>query len=343
MRPVLAVIKKELWSVFRDRTILIAVLIQLFIASFSSGLLLGMLSFYDADTILQSENFKLEIGMVGLPGNPLETILRESGLDVFPYNSLTDAQTAYYQNKVDAIVVMPEKASNSAEIKLYLPNADVSSSLIRMVIQDSLKKYENYLRTQNGIEVRYTDLKGKPSTAFEFIYSVLLPMLMFFPAFVAGSMSIDSLTEEVENKTIQTLLSAPLTINGVVTGKIIASVLLAVLQCIAWLSLMLINGIQVQNVGWILLLAMIVAGLTSTSGMLGAVFLQDRERSQFIYSLTLLVASSLSTLLDVSPIKTISRLGIGDTYTNGWNVAVFALLLAAVYLLLLRAARRVMA
>jgi hypothetical protein len=87
---------------------------------------------------------------------------------------------------------------------------------------------------------------------------------------------------------------------------------------------------------------MIVAGLTSTSAMLSAVFLKDRERSQFVYSLMLLAAASIGTLLDVSPIKTISRLGIGDVSTNGWNVALFAVLLAALYLLLLKLSRRVM-
>ena len=96
-----------------------------------------------------------------------------------------------------------------------------------MVIQEPLKQYENYLRAQNGIEVRYTDLKGKPSTSFEFIYSVLLPMLMFFPAFVAGSMTIDSITEEVENNTLQTLLSAPLTVNGMIGAKIVSAVILS--------------------------------------------------------------------------------------------------------------------
>jgi len=53
MNAILTVIKKELNSVLRDRTMVIAILIQLFIASFSSALLLGMLSLYDADTIVQ--------------------------------------------------------------------------------------------------------------------------------------------------------------------------------------------------------------------------------------------------------------------------------------------------
>jgi ABC-2 type transport system permease protein len=93
-------------------------------------------------------------------------------------------------------------------------------------------------------------------------------------------------------------------------------------------------------VGWILLLALIIAGITSTAAMLGAVLLKDRERSQFIYSLSLLAATAISTLLDVSPITTLSRLAIGDAYTGGWNVATFAVVLAGLYLLLWKLSRR---
>lgn len=344
MRPFLAILQKELWSVYRDRTILIAVLIQLFIASFSSGLLLGVLSLYDPDTIMQSGSVNITIGLVGPSANPLETMMLKSGIQVLPYTTLAEAQSAYYQRQVNAVVVIPQNTGlvgNTSEIKLYLPDSDAVSSVIRMVIQGPLKQYENYLRSQNGIEVRYTDLKGKPSTSFEFVYSVLLPMLMFFPAFVAGSMSIDAFTEEVENNTLQTLLSTPISINGIISAKIASAVIISTIQCVAWLALMQLNGIAIQNVPWILLLAVIVAGLISTVAMLGAVFLKDRERSQFIYSLTLLVATGIGTLLNVSPITIISRLGIGDYYTSGWNVAVFAVFLAALYLLLLKTSRRV--
>ena len=65
IRPFFAVVKKEIGSVLRDRTIIIAVLIQLFIASFSSSLLLGMLSLYDADTIMRFSGEGIHLGVVG--------------------------------------------------------------------------------------------------------------------------------------------------------------------------------------------------------------------------------------------------------------------------------------
>lgn len=341
--PFLAVIKKELASVIRDRTIVISILIQLFIASFSSALLLGMLSLYDSDTIMKFSGPGIKIGMVNSSDDMLASFMREHGLQVIRYSTLQEAQAAFFQNEVSAVVDTPLDANGLTEIKLYLPDLDAINSLIRMVIQEPLKQYENYLRTQKGIEVRYADLKGKPSTSYEFVYSVLIPMLMFFPAFVAGSMSVDAITEEVENKTLPTLLSTPLSINGMVGAKVLSSVILSFLQCVAWLALLQMNDITIQNTGWILILATIVAGITSTAAALGAVMLQDRERSQFIYSLMLLAGAGISTLLNISPITALSRLAIGDAYTSGWNVAVFAVFLAVLYFLLTKMSRRLLA
>ena len=357
MIPFLAVVKRELGSVLRDRTILISILLQLFIASFSSALLLGMLSLYDADTILRDSRSWIKIGVVDAAGNPLDAFLADRGLTVIPFGTLAQAESAFYEGKINAIVDAPHPASpqktagqanNGAgdangitEIKLYLPDSNTISSLIRMVMQEPLKQYENYLRSQKGVEIHYTDLQGEPSTSFEFVYSVLLPILMFFPAFVAGSLSIDSLTEEFENNTMQTLLSAPLTVSGIVGAKISSVLILSMLQCGAWLVLLKLNGIAIQNTGWIFLLALIVSGITSTSAALAAVLLKDRERSQFIYAIMLLAAVAMGSLLDLSPIITLSRLAIGDPFASGWNIMPFAIFLTGLYLLLRKASRQV--
>lgn len=340
--PFLAVVKKELASVIRDRTIVISILIQLFIASFSSSLLLGMLALYDPDTIASRSSW-IQIGVVSsADGNMLGDLIGERGLKVIQFDSLEAARSVFDKGDIIAIVDTPQDVNGIVEVKLYLPDSDAISSLIRMVVQDPLKRYENYLRAQKGIEVHYTDLKGKPSTSYEFVYSILIPMLMFFPAFVSGSMTVDSITEEVESKTLQTLLSAPLSVNGMVGAKIAASVILSFTQCILWLTLLTTNGVEVQNKVWILLLALIVAGITSTAAAICAALLKDRERSQFIYSLVLLAGASISTVLKISPITTLSRLAIGDAYTGVWNVAVFAIFLVVLYVLLTRASRRLL-
>lgn len=343
MTPFWAVVKRELWTVIRDRTIVIAILIQLFIASFSSALFLGMLRLYDVDTILRFSGAAIRIGVVDAADSQLGTFISNHGMTVVPFDTLEEAEAGFYKGKAVAIIAVPQDVNGHTEVKIYLPESNTISSILRMVIQDPLKEYENYLRVQKGVDIRYTDLKGEPSISFEFVYSVLLPMLMFFPVFVAGSLAIDSLTEELENNTMETLLSAPLTANGMIDAKITSVVILAVIQSGAWLTLLKVNGISIQNTVWVFLLTVIVCGITSISAALGAILFQDRERSQFIYALILLTSIAISNFLNVSPITTLSRLAIGDYYTNGWSVIGFAIFLAGLYLLLRKTARRIMA
>jgi ABC-2 type transport system permease protein len=341
MTPFWAIVKRELWTVIRDRTIVISILIQFFIASFSSGLFLGMLQLYDVDTILRYSGGAIRIGVVNPTENQLGTFITKHGMTVVPFETLEQAEAGFYKGESVAIIDVPQDADGITDVRIYLPESNTISSIVRMVIQEPLKEYENYLRIQKGVDIRYTDLQGEPSISFEFVYSVLLPMLMFFPAFVAGSLAIDALTEEFENNTMETLLSAPLTIHGMIDAKVLSVVMLAVAQCGVWLALLKLNGIVIQNILWIFLLALIIAGITSVSAALGAVLLRDRERSQFFYSLMLLTAIALSNLLNVSPITTLSRLAIGDYYTNGWMVVLFAVFLAGIYLLLRKTSHRI--
>ena len=340
MTPFWAVVKRELWTVLRDRTIGIAILIQFFIASFSSGLFLGMLQLYDADTILRYSGGAIRIGVVQVDENQLGTFIDKHGMRVVPFETLEQAEAGFRRGEAVAILDAPREANGITEVRIYLPESNTMSSIVRMVIQEPLKEYENYLRIQKGVDIRYTDLQGEPSISFEFVYSVLLPLLMFFPAFVAGSLTIDALTEEFENNTMETLLSAPLTVHGMIYAKVLSVVILAVAQCGLWLALLKLNGIVIQNTMWVFLLALIVSGITSLSAALGAVLLQDRERSQFIYALVLLTAIAVSNLLNVSPITILSRLAIGDYYMNGWAVSLFAIFLAGLYLLLQRISHR---
>ena len=316
-------------------------LIQLFVASFSSGLLLSMLSLYDPDTILRFAGSSIRIGMVDAADHPLNIFLMDRGLTVIPFGTLQEAEAAFYEGKINAIVDTLQAANGITEIKLYLSDSAARSSLIRTAIQEPLKQYENYLRSQRGIAIHYANLQGEPSTSFELVYSVLLPLLMYFPAFVGGSLSIDSLTEEVENNTIQKLVSAPLTINGLVSAKISSVLILSFWQCSAWLVRLKLIGIAIQNIGWIFLLALIVSGITATSAALCAILLKDRERSQFIYAHMLLAGMAMSNLLKLSPIVTLSRLAIGDHFICGWNVALFAIFLAGLSMLLSKVSHRI--
>jgi ABC-2 type transport system permease protein len=343
-----AVVKKELSSVGRDRTILIAVLIQLFIASFSSVLLIGLLSLYDADSAGLYNALNIRVALVGDRDGVLTGFLEQRGFQVLPYPTTSAAEPDFFAGQVRAILELPPTASGApatgsdlVQMRLFLPAEETSATLVLNQLQEPLKRYENTLRVERQVQVRYTGLKGQPPTTFEFIYSVILPMLMFFPAFVAGGMVVDSLSEEVENNTFETLLSAPLTPNIAITAKIAAALILTAVQCLAWLGLLYMNGIEIHNRLLVLLLAIITAGIVTVLAATTAVALRDRERSQFVFSLVLLAVTSASYLLNFSPIQTISRLAIGDYYTGPLQVLAFAGVLALLLVVLLRMTRLV--
>ncbi len=331
-----AIVKKELKSVTKEKTIMIAIMIQLFIASFSSAILIGLMSFYDPDSIGLNARINVRVGIIGDANSPLIGSLRDRNAQVAVFSSPSsaeDAENAFQAGAIDAVLFIPEAVSEDSgsvvDMKLFLPESETRSTLILMVLKEPMKQYENYLRERNGIQVRYTDIQGMPSTTYEFRYSVIIPILMFFPAFVAGSMVVDSISEELANHTLETLRSAPLSLNVILGAKIAVALILALVQCTLWSMLLRFNRIPIQNLGLVLLLAAMVAAIVAVGSAFVSVYFKDRERSQFVYSLLTLLSAGMSYFFDASPITLMTRLATGDYYTGIVDVAIYGILLLA--------------
>jgi ABC-2 type transport system permease protein len=322
----IAIVKKELRSVTREKTIMIAIIIQLVIASFSSAILVGLLSFYDPDSIGVNFRIRIRLGIVGDTRSPLAEFLKDRNVRVVAFPSSESAESAFEAGQIDAIVFVPE-TSGIVDLKLFLPESETRSAVILMVLKGPLEDYENHLRKTHGVHVSYTDVEGKPSSTYEFRYSVIIPILMFFPAFVAGSMVVDSICEEFENHTLETLWSAPLSLNVVFGAKIAAALVLAMAQCTLWSMLLRLNRSHVLNLGLVLLLAAVVTAIIAVGSAFISVYFKDRERSQFAYSLLIPLSIGASHLLYVSPMTLLTRLATGDHYTGLAQVTVYAVLL----------------
>jgi ABC-2 type transport system permease protein len=325
MHAFFVILKKELRAVAKERTIVIAILIQLFIASFSSAMLVGLMSVYDPEATGLSARLRVPIGVIGDADSPLVTFLREHNARVTVFSAPEDAENAFNAGEIDTAIYIPAVGDDEpvVDIQLFLPQSETRSTLILMVLKTPLRQYENHLREKNGIHIRYTDLEGQPATTYEFQYGVIVPLLMFFPAFVTGSMVVDSISEESANRTLETLWSAPLSLNAIFGAKIASAVLLAEGQCILWSALLHFNGITIQHLGSVLLLAGVSAALVAVGSAFIAVYFKDRERSQFVYSLFILLVVSLSYFFDFSPIALVTRLATGDYYAGFADVAVY--------------------
>jgi ABC-type Na+ efflux pump permease subunit len=131
----------------------------------------------------------------------------------------------------------------------------------------------------------------------------------------------------LETHTLETLWSAPVSLSAIFGAKIAAPVLLAAAQGALWLILLRLNGIDIQNLGLVLLLAILVAALNALGSAFATFSLRDRERSQFLYALFILIAVSASYFFDFSPVKLMTRLAVGDYYVGFFDVAQYAVVL----------------
>ncbi len=91
------------------------------------------------------------------------------------------------------------------------------------------------------------------SQYFGFTYATLIPLLLFLPPFISGSVAVDTVTEELERGTMELLRVAPVSLLDIIDGKALGMVLLAPAQALMWLALLSTNGIAVSNPAAILL------------------------------------------------------------------------------------------
>lgn len=344
MSRFLALLRRELKSITREKTIMFAIIVQFFIASFSSIILVGIMAFYDPASIADNTQVRIEAGIVGgdEKAEPLLDYLDESNVRLHFYSSLTEAENAFQRGRIDTILVLPENTSGVVDMKLIMPELDATKTVVFMVLDKPLKKYENYLRQSAGVDVRYHGTEGKPHTTYEFLYSLIVPILMLFPALIAGSIVVDTVSEEFENKTFDTLSATPISPGQIVASKVSAAVLTAVVQLVMWVGLLRLNNIVIQNAVLVIILGIVIAAVISIITAVTAIYFKDRERSQFVYSILLMAIIGGSYFLSPSPFSLITRLATGDPTLGSLQVFIYIIPLAVAGIILIAISRRLM-
>ncbi len=343
MRNIRSVARKELVELRREKTFLLSVLIQLFIASFSTFLVIGLTSFYDPTIMKDMDMQSVSIAVVGTEDNELYKMISESKLTTHIYPELTSAYTDFYKHKVDAIVIAPTIPPDGTEImnvEVYLPKAEIKATLISLQIKEPLEKFEQYvrdIRTQrlpgySPLEIHINKSSVKTSsTYFEFIYVALIPLLVFTPAFISGGLVIDFITEEFERKTMELLLVTPASPASIVSGKILVAAGIVPLQALAWMLLLSANMIHISNFSTILLVVTLIGTILVLLSCIISMYFKDRGVAQLLYSLVLIFLFMVSYMFTNSPLNLVTRLSIdsiGLTESITW-IGIYALVALA--------------
>jgi ABC-2 type transport system permease protein len=155
-------------------------------------------------------------------------------------------------------------------------------------------------------------------------------------------MVIDAISEEFENKTIYTLISTPISASQVFAAKVSAAVAAAIVQVIICTALLSWNGIVINRLSLVLILTLSYIVSISFGGAIIATFFKDRQRSQFIYSLIIIVAGSVSCFLKPSPLELLTKLSAGAPNVSLIGFVIYIALAIAVGLIFFCLSERLM-
>jgi ABC-2 type transport system permease protein len=327
VRNVAIIAKKELRGLYSEKTIILAILLQLFIAMFSSFLMVGLASMYDPDSIAGFSKVQYPVAYTG-EDSPLKEYLRDSD-DFRIYDmDLSTAVAALRERKLSAVIFVPETppdADDPVKITLYTIENDIQTTVVNVKLKDVFLGYEEFLRV-----LRSDRLDSKPvpidipttmgGDFYEFVYGLLIPLLVFLPAIVSSALIIDLITEEYQHDTLETLMATPISFAEMVWGKVAATFLLVPLQSGAWLLLLMANGIAIDNLIAILMHVSAGSLFLIMIGAITALFYRERTDAQFVFSTALVVVILLVLALPYNPLNLIVRLSVSSVGLEHWVV-----------------------
>jgi ABC-type Na+ efflux pump permease subunit len=316
-RSRLTIARRDLSSLRSEKTIVLALAIQLFIAAFSSFLVVGLTSLYDPVSV---ESGGIDVGISGEAREELEAAAREvEGVDPATYTTPEDARQAFQGRQVDALLVAryePTDDGTGIAVTATVPDSNIRTTLTVVQLRGLLTQLERTERVERADSLDFRPLAlpdpVDASPYFGFTYTILVPLLLFLPPFISGSVAVDTLTEEVERGTLELLRVAPVSLTEIVDGKAGAMILLAPLQAALWIGLLAVNGIAVRNPLPLLALVTAVAAVLVVLGIGLGLVTRRRRQAQLLYSVLAILLFGSTVLLPEHPATTVARLAVGS-------------------------------
>jgi ABC-2 type transport system permease protein len=316
--PRATIAKRDIASLSREKTIVLALLIQLFVAAFSSFLVVGLTSLYDPAAVSSGE---IQMGVTGEAQDELVAAARATdGTDPVRFAGGDAALDQFHEGDLDAIleasyVDVPD-GGQRIEVSATAPRGNFKTTFVVVQIRRVLTTLERTERVdrQGSLSVDPLPLPEPvdASPYFGFTYTILIPLLLFLPPFISGSVAVDVLTEEMERGTFELLRVAPVSLLDIVEGKAIGMIVLAPLQALLWLGLLGLNGIAVTNLVPLVVLVTAMATVVTILGLALGLLTGVRRQAQLLYSILALLLFGAAVALPEHPATTVAKLAVGS-------------------------------
>jgi ABC-type Na+ efflux pump permease subunit len=333
--PRLTIARRDLSALSREKTIVLALLIQLFVAAFSSFLVVGLTSLYSPDSV----SAEVTVGVSGDERQDLVAAAREQeGVAVEVYDSREAAREAFQRTagpRPDALL-HASSAGERVNVTATVPDGSIETTLVVVQVKEILERLERTERIQRSANLENQPVPVPPdvdaSQYFGFTYTILLPLLLFLPPFISGSVAVDAVTEEIERGTLELLRVSPVTLTDIVDGKALGMILIAPIQAVAWMLLLGVNGTSVANLPSLVAFVTALSTVVVVVGIVFGLAMGDRRRAQLAYSTGVLLVFGLAVLLPQHPATVIALLAVDSaTVVTYASVAGFLALAVALY------------
>jgi ABC-type Na+ efflux pump permease subunit len=324
----LTIARRDLGGLSREKTIVLALLIQLFIAAFSSFLVVGLSTLADPGTAESGQT--VEAAVTGNASDEVIAAAREvEGLRLRAYDDRADAMARFDGREV-AAVIDADHVDDRISVEVTAARG-VQTTVVVVRVREALEALERAEREQRSYAERVLPLppESGASPYFGFTYTILVPLLLFLPAFISGSLAVDSVTEEIERGTMELLRATPASMVAIVDGKAAAMAVLAPAQATVWVVLLGLNGIRVANPLALVALVAAFATLLTAVGMVVGLATATRQQAQLLYSMGVLVAFGAAALLPEHPATTAALLAIDSATTTTYLLLAGYLVVAA--------------
>ncbi|MES2155583.1 MAG: ABC transporter permease subunit [bacterium] len=322
-----AIAGKELRDVLRERSIIVAVLVQFFIAAFSAFLTVGLLALYDPGSA--TAHPPADVAYLG-PGG-FDKVM-DTTINLHVRNNPVDAMHGFAAGAFEAVVQESIAPDGVHTITIVVPDGDLRSTLIVTQMRDLLQQYEHDLRQANQTRLAQhvvelpQDVPRSPAP-YPFVYATLLPLLLLTPVFLSGAIAGDAFTQEIQGRTLLLLRSSPISVPRLLLGKLLVPLALAPLQFLLWVALLWANGQPVANLPLLATLSTSITLVLTGIGYSLAARLRRDGPVQASYALVAIALGVASLFLPRDPLNLIARLATGPA--DATSLATLALIAAA--------------
>ncbi|ODS39117.1 MAG: hypothetical protein A7316_00505 [Candidatus Altiarchaeales archaeon WOR_SM1_86-2] len=299
IKKIFVLSKKEIIKLIREKSFIFVILAQLMVLSVS----VTFSTAYSELFYSQLPATVLDVGVVG--DDSFVSGIKESGVKVHR-DSEWGALEKYDRGVYDAVIICNNfsglfESNKQINIKIYTPGG-MRSVLLVVGLKETLMGLEESARSAR-IDVFEADVDEfdtkiirsdeRLPKPLEIIYGILLPLLILSTAVISGNLTINLVAEELENKTIEPLLSAPVSIKELFLSKALTALL--PLPCLAglWMLILASKDFPISYPAALLLLSVTYGMVFVSIGIIAVSIAKSRDDAHNIFALSLLPTFAL--------------------------------------------------